>query len=138
MNKATKWIIENLMLLAKAFPESEMAYDSENFTWIFIRSFPLPENIRQKYTRLIMITPGRLGPISQAPGNVYVDKGLTDLNGNTLPFIFDHCGRELDGSGFAWLSLFIRRWKPSYDVMAGDNLITLTNLIYDGFKNYAQ
>lgn len=131
MNKSTKWKIENVMLLAKAFPNSEMAYDCEAFTWVFIRAFPLPENIRQEHTRLLII----MAVIAQPPGNVYVDKGLTDLDGNAVHFLFTPRQPQLKAAGFAEAHLGFRQWNPSYDVMKGDNLITVTNLIYDAFQH---
>lgn len=134
MNKIEAWYWGNLQLLANQMPDSTITYDDEDCQWIAIDKFPLPRNVMQNRSRLFILTPGLDKPITQRPEAFYLDIGLKHRSGRHLDHVFNqgaaHGCVDLSDYGYAWFCLLLDRWRPSYDVVNGDNYATVVNTIF--------
>ncbi|MCD6219038.1 hypothetical protein J7K43_01465 [Candidatus Calescamantes bacterium] len=97
---------------------------------LLIYRFDLPPGWNRDFTRLLMIIPQAYPQIP--PVKFYIDKGLRKY-GKIPPHYFEASSPNLlCGEGFAWLCVHeIYHWKPSVDILKGDNLLTICNLIYN-------
>ncbi len=138
MRKTAAWYFGGIQQLSQLFPNSKINYDTEECTWIYIDQFPLPVNVQQNYSRLLLTFPGINYPITMPPKAFYLDKGLRGKSGRTLRHIFEegtaHDCEDLSHLGYSWACLILRRWKPTYDVVSGDNMATLVNSIFQQLK----
>ncbi|MGE4489423.1 MAG: hypothetical protein AB7E95_07770 [Kiritimatiellales bacterium] len=138
MTRIERWWWGNILLLGKIFPQCKIEYDHEDFTWVYLDDFPLPENVQQDTTRLLLVLPGSRNPISVRPNAYYLDKNLRGVSGRPLEHIFNdtayHGCANLSRQGYAWCCLILRRWKPTWDIASGDNLATITNTIFQQLK----
>lgn len=138
MTKTAAWYWGNVQQLAQLMPNSQINYDTEECTWIYIDRFPMPGNIRQDYSRLLLTLPGFRYPITVPPKAFYLDKGLRGVSGRYLAHVFEqgasHGCEDLSHLGYSWACLLLDRWRPTYDVVSGDNLAVVTNTIFQKLK----
>ena len=128
-----RWYSKMIRVLCEEYRHSVVEYDYEEGTWIRISHFPLPPHFVQSYSRLLLLLPGINQPIPVPPKSFYLDKGLRTKTGATPAHVFDrtsyHGARDLSRKGCAYHCVLLRRWRPTADVLSGDNLITLLNTI---------
>lgn len=138
MTKTAAWYWGNIQLLAQLMPNTQINYDTEECTWIYIDRFPMPANVLQDHSRLLLTLPGLNAPITMQPKAFYLDQGLRGASGRWLGHIFEsgasHGCEDLSHLGYSWACLLLRRWRPTYDVVSGDNLATVTNTIFQKLK----
>lgn len=138
MTRIEWWYWANILLLGEILPQCNIEYDHEDFTWVYLDDFPLPENVKRNTTRLLLVLPGSGRPISVRPNAFYLDKGLKGVSGQPLAHIFNsdayHGCANLSHQNYAWCCLILRRWNPTWDVVSGDNLATIVNTIFQQLK----
>lgn len=98
----------------------------ENYDWVIIPDFPLPEGWNRKQEKLLFLIPPPY-PHS-APDNFYVESGLRLGNGS------QQAGYSEGGSvplGGAWgcFSWHAEIWRPSDNIEEGDNLLTFIKAV---------
>lgn len=134
MITTTAWLSGNLQLIAKQMSYATIEYDSDNYEWISINPFPLPAKVKQNFSRLLITLPGLQTPITEKPIAFYLNTGLKHSSGRSLEHVFNkrtyHECENLSHLGYAWFCLILNRWKPSTDVVSGDNLLTVINTIF--------
>lgn len=134
MNKIEAWYWGNIELIGEQLPKAQIAYDDVNCQWLCIDRFPLPNNVQQDYSKLLIVTPGLDQPISIRPNAFYLDLNLMHRSGRKLSHVYNkgayHGCQDLSKEGFAWFCLHLNRWEPSYNVVDGDNYATVINTIY--------
>jgi hypothetical protein len=115
------------------YSESPVSYDDEDFTWIRIEEFPLPEHFQQKTSRLLLYLPGVHRPVTIPPLSFYLDSNLVTADGRTPAHVFNDASRhealDLTHQGYAYYCLLIPVWRPTADVVSGDTLVGVTNRI---------
>ena len=135
MTFAESWYNANFQMFMLAYPGVWIEIESDAYEWVLIHNFPLPSNFQQQSTRLLMLLPGLTQPVATPPRHYYVNQDLTLTSGRRPKHIFDkavfHGARELSNLGYAYACVLLTRWRPSADVVSGDNLVSVTNLIYE-------
>lgn len=138
MNKVDAWHYANLQLLYQLMPEADISFDEEECTWILIDPFPLPANVYQDSSRLLLALPGINHSINKRPKAFYLDQGLIHSSGRLLEHVYNnetyHGCENLSHFGYAWFCLRLDRWNPSYDVVSGDNFSTVVNTIFQKLR----
>ena len=100
-------------------------YDHVGRSWVVVHDYPLPAGFNKPSTPVLMLIPADYPQVP--PDGLFVDKGL-NIPGH---YHQEHGGRNPFGDrDWAWLCAHLagRGWRPSADVVAGDNLVTLLGL----------
>lgn len=138
MNKTEAWYWGNIQLIAHQMPDATIRYDDTECRWIMIDPLPLPDNVYQDYSKLLIVLPGINKPIQTKPNGFYLDRGLKHHSGRSLDHIYNkgayHDCEDLSSLGFAWFCLILKQWNPSYNVVDGDNYATVINTIFQQLK----
>ena len=130
-----EWMIRNILLLRAALPECDIEFDGEDGTWVRVCHFPLPNNIEQLQTDLLILMPGIHYPVTMAPRSFYLDQNLrSSATGFTPAHIFErapgHGWEDLTNRGYANFCLILSQWQPTPDVVSGDNLLSVVNTVF--------
>lgn len=126
-----QWYHDNIELIRAIFPDKFIKYDKGSYTWLYIEDFDLPSGWVPPYSNFLMRMAGLDGGIETAPYGFYVDKGLRTVSGRKPEHYFEGTTvNDLAELNYSYLSIHIRTWKPSLDVISGHNLATAIDLIY--------
>lgn len=130
------WYRGNIELLKLVYPDSDIDFDREDYSWVVLWDFVLPKNWRPRKSALLIQLPGIRGPINSPPKSFYLDKGLRSTSGRTPGHYFEtrHGDPIIQKKGYAWYCLFIKSWIPTADIISGDNLATVVDIIYNAMK----
>ena len=94
----------------------------DNYQWIIIRDFVLPQGWNFQKTNIMFEIPSAYPVIP--PDNFYVDEGLKIKATNNSPGSYTE-GVEKFGKKWGQFSWHIEReWRPHADPEKGDNLLT--------------
>jgi len=131
------WFEENLKVLAQDFyPEDLELITSGEKTILIIYNFPLPDNFEQTETDLMIIFPEGDRLLYAKPDKFYADKGLKLRDSRTPPHIFESIGfNDRSNEGWARLSIHLKEWHPTRDVVSGSNITDILESIYNGLKD---
>ena len=123
-----QWYWMCLQLLSQVW--GEIQYDDGAFTWVRIVYFDLPPVYHLSETSLLMTTPG-YNIENYMDYHFFVDQRLTRIDGSKPPFVHedDHCN-NLYSHGYARLSFHLESFRPTQDVVSGDNLFELAKSVY--------
>lgn len=119
-----QWNYLNIQLGKCLFPE---LIHSPDFSWIMIPEFPLSALWNSYSTPLLIVQPGLNGDIFNCkPDHFYCDIRLRLANGDKHEHIFHgNTWNNLHNNGWARISWHIQNWKPSPDIIASHNLVSL-------------
>lgn len=122
------WYLANIAILTRLF--GQVSYDDGCYTWVRIHRFDLPPIFIQKQTSLLMLTPG-FNIDNYVDYHFYVDQNLERWDGIAPPFIHEdsECN-NLYQYGYARLSFHLESFRPTTDVISGDNLLELSKAVY--------
>ena len=124
-----RWYQQNIMVLREVF--GKVTFDEENFLWLIIYSFNLPEFYDQETTILMIETPGQHINNHEA-FNFYANKGLTRSDMAFYEHIYEEESyNRYSDYGLSRLSLHLETFHPSYDVYSGDTLLDVTQNVYN-------
>ncbi len=138
-NIIRKWYHENIELVQRVFSDKFIKYDKSTYTWVFIKDFNLPKGWRPSYSNLLIRMPGLDSGFETAPYGFYVDKRLRTTSGRTPEHYFESDGvNDLEDKNYAYLSIHIKTWNPRRDVISGDNLLTVIDIIYQRMNRFAK
>jgi len=130
-NAIANWYYQNMLFLQQVFYDKVVIYDREEYTWVRIDNFDLPPIWIPRYSNLLITLPGVYTGIHVSPSEFYLDKNLRTITGWTTVHYFQAQGaNRLSHLNYAYLCLHLQDWKPSWDVLSGDNLLTIVDLIY--------
>jgi hypothetical protein len=122
------WYMANIEILANIFGQIE--YDDVSFTWVRIYRFELPQVFYQKSTSLLMITPED-NIDNHESYHFFVNKDLQRLDGIAPPFVHENDQwNNLYHLNWARLSYHLKSFRPTADVVSGDNLFGLAKAVY--------
>lgn len=100
-------------------------YDDVGRNWVVVHDYPLPAGFNKPSTPVLMLIPADYPQVP--PDGLFIDKGL-NIPGH---YHQGHGGRNPFGDkDWAWLCAHLagHGWRPSADVVGGDNLVTLLGL----------
>lgn len=122
-------VYQEALLLARQF--GVVDYDDEDGRWVYIPHFPLPVGWDRRTTGLLLVLPS--GYPHMPPDGFYIDRFLRTRNGQQVDHYFEERSRHnpYAGKGWGWFCIHLDRgaWRPTGDVLHGDNLLKLTALI---------
>lgn len=138
MTFVESWYNLNFQMLQLAYSGVWLEIEPDAYEWIRIHNFPLPDSFEQQATRLLVLLPGLTKPIGMMPRHYYANQNLRLKSGRRPRNVFDtraqHGAPDLSHLGYAYLCVIPTRWQPTQDVVSGDNLVTIVNLIYEQFE----
>jgi len=123
-----QWYLVNIEILRRVWGLVE--FDDTSFTWIRVNYFNLPPVYYQEESTLLFSTPGN-NIENFRDYNFFVDQNLMRRDGVPPPFVHenDRCN-NLFNQGYARLSFHLKSFKPTADVVSGDNFLELAKAVY--------
>lgn len=122
-------VYQEALLLARQF--GMVDYDEEDGHWVRIPDFPLPEGWDRPVTELLLVLPS--GYPHVPPNGFFIDRYLRTQRGRRIDHYFEERGEynPYSEKGWAWFCIHLDRnaWRPTGDVLRGDNLVKLVALI---------
>jgi hypothetical protein len=122
-------VYREAVLMARQFGTVE--YDDEDGRWVHIPRFPLPEGWDRATTALMLVLPS--GYPHVPPNGFYIDRFLRTQRGRRIDHYFEERGgyNPYADKGWGWFCIHLRQraWRPTGNVVGGDNLLKLTLLI---------
>jgi len=112
-------ILRELELVRKRFGAVSV---SDDLKWFIVERFPLPPGAYNRDTTRLLHFMSRAYP-QTAPDNFLVPAGLRTANGE-MPGSGYKEGQEHFGEQWGVFSWHPQQWRPSADIMEGDNLLT--------------
>jgi len=116
-------------LLARQYGVAD--YDDEDGRWVHVLYFPLPAGWDRRTTGLLLELPD--GYPHVPPEGFYIDRFLRTRSGQQVDHYFEERGHynPYADKGWGWFCIHLERgaWRPTADVLGGDNLYRLTVLI---------
>jgi len=123
------WYAANIAMLQRIF--GTVAYDDQCFTWVRIQNFILPPVYNQYSTSLLIRTPGYNLENHQGY-QFYLNKVLRRTDGVSWTHYFDdHNYNDLADRNYARLSYHLRSFRPTMDLVSGDNLVDICQGVYN-------
>lgn len=117
------WYLCNIKIAACLFPE--LSLDS-CFNWILINAFPLPRGWMGRSTPLLIVWPGINGDIFNCkPNYFYVHTELKLSDGSWPPHIYRNHPFNNLWPNWARASFHLEKWHPTYDVLSGENILSI-------------
>ena len=123
----SKWYIINIKLLQKIYGRVTC---NDTFSWILIWDFDLPPVFNQTHSSLLITTP--IENITNFDGfSYFLNQRLHRIDNKQTNRLFDDKGYNyLSNKGYSRLSYHLTSFRPSSDVVSGDNLISICKAIY--------
>jgi hypothetical protein len=122
-------VYQEALLLARQF--GVVDYDEEDGQWVRIPEFPLPEGWGRPVTELLLVLPS--GYPHMPPNGFFIDRHLRTQSGHRIDHCFEERGEynPYAAKGWAWFCIHLDRqaWRPTGDILHGDNLVKLAMLI---------
>ena len=131
------WYKLNLMALTNTgyFPSKDITFIEQDKPVLVIDNFRLPENFKQKFTKLMIVFPYRHNIFSARPDQFYLDKNLKLRKGKNPGHIYNNSGfNDLSDRGWARYSFHLKKWCPKHDVISGTSIYDILEAIYEGLK----
>ena len=116
-------IIQEIALLKERYPALE---HGENYDWVMIPDFSLPDGYNRKAAKLMFLIPNTY-PLT-APDCFYVDVGLRLTDGN-MPSNYNEEMKVPVGGNWGYFSWHPEIWQPADEIPAGDNLLTFIKVV---------
>ena len=123
------WYGANAAMLQRLF--GNVSYDDQCFTWVRIQNFTLPPVYNQYSTALLIRTPG-YNIENHVDYHFYLNKVLQRTDGVNMTHYFDDASyNDLSRLGYARLSYHLRTFRPTMDLVSGDNLVDICQGVYN-------
>lgn len=108
----------------------DVHFDDEDFSWVHIERFPLPSGWNSIYTPLLIWLPANYPQFP--PTKFSIRQGLVDEDGLRLERRRGETA-EAEKKGWTGFCYTFRsnQWTPSNDIVNGDNLLTVTRIIFE-------
>jgi hypothetical protein len=113
-------------LLRKRFTKVE--FDPDGY-WVCIYDFDLPRGCNKAQSCLLIELDSSY-PFTP-PKNCYIDRNIRSSSGEPIDHYFPGSREnKFFAKGWAWLSLHLDGWKPTANIVQGDNLLKFCDLVY--------
>jgi len=125
MNRILR-ITSGVELLSKRFKAVSV---SPMLRSVLIQDFELPKGWNRRVSRLLIELPMAYPRIP--PMKFFIDKGLLRHGQQPAHYYETLLGNFGLRRGYAWICMqSIASWRPSVNILEGDNLITICNIVY--------
>jgi len=122
------WYTNNIPLLRQIFGNIQVG---EGYAWIFIERFNMPPVIRQRFTNLLIITPGT-NYENMNGYKFYLGSNVRRKDGKTMEHLYlDDSYNDMQSYGYARLSLHLKSFRPSVNVLEGDTILNICDTVYN-------
>ena len=98
----------------------------QNYDWVMIPDFPLPDGYNRQTTKLLFLIPNAYP--HTAPDCFYVEIGLRLSNGN-LPSNYNEEMNVPVGGPWGYFSWHPEIWQPADEIQKGDNLLSFIKVV---------
>lgn len=130
-----------VLLLAERFSKNGGIYcDEQNFDWIMVPKYPLPERWGERWCQLLIVVPATYP--ETAPLGFYLNRRFELKNGGYDPHATSHAyhgAPDLLDAGWHWYCVTVENgpggWRPSADYRQPDNLHTFLNMARESLTN---
>jgi hypothetical protein len=134
-----RWIDQCLQMIAERYGFDRLDYDRSSYKWFEIFDFPLSEWWLQPSTTLFVKLPPVGNILTYPPDYIYLDQGLRTVSGLKVSHYYENGEfNDMAYEGWARLSLHIKSWRPSPDVVSGNNLLDVVDLVYHDLDRLAK
>jgi hypothetical protein len=116
-------IAEEINLLKGKYPNLQ---HGENYDWVLIPDFPLPEGWSRKEIKLLFLIPSSYP--HAAPDNFYVETGLR-VNNGSMPSNYSEGTGVPIGGAWGCFSWHPEHWQASSKIQEGDNLLSFMKAV---------
>lgn len=124
-----RWYEINIAMLCNYY--GQVSYDDSNYSWIRVHRFNLPPVFIKSHTALLIRTPGE-NIENYDDYDFYLDKELKRIDKKPTDHIYDPSGyNNLSDKNYARLSLHLKNFKPALDVISGENLLDICEVVYN-------
>jgi len=146
MDRRTRYIRTQALQLAQRFSRNGgpgILLDEENYDWLIIPRYPMPERWAQRWTQLMLVLPEGYPDVPPTGFYLKVDLGKPRkfdkhvfFGGGMYPNAPD-----LSKGGWYWYCVHVAMqesggWKPGADPEAPDNLFTYLNVVREALTNH--
>jgi hypothetical protein len=134
-------LLNEIYMISPRFSDAGgIYYDEENYDWILIPRYALPERWQERWTKL-MIVPPPTYPLTP-PIGFYLNQKFHLKGGGADPHATGHAyhgAPDLIRNGWYWYCVTITNgaggWQPSADYRQPDNLWTFLNMVRESLTN---
>ena len=119
----TERIIQEIALLKEKYPN---LVHGQNYDWVVIPDFPLPDGYNRQITKLLFLIPNTYP--HTAPDCFYVETGLRLVSGN-MPSNYNEEMSVPVGGSWGYFSWHPEIWQPKDDIQSGDNLLSFIKVV---------
>lgn len=134
-------LMNEIMMIAPRFSENGgIYYDEENFDWIRIPKYALPERWGERWCSLLIVPPADYPALP--PIGFYLNKKIPLRTGGFDPHNTGtayHGAPDLLHSGWHWYCVTVANgpggWRTSADYRQPDNLWTFLNMVRESLTN---
>ena len=116
-------IAQEIALLKERYPDLEYG---QNYDWIIIPDFPLPEGYNRTATKLLFLIPNTYP--HTAPDCFYVETGLRLANGNLPSNYNEEMSVPIPGP-WGYFSWHPEIWQARDEIQKGDNLLSFIRVV---------
>jgi len=134
-------LLNEIIMISPRFSNTGgIHYDEENFDWIMIPRYPLPERWQERWCKLIIVLQRDCPAIP--PLGFYLNKKFHLKDGGRDGHLTGeayHGAPDLRKTGWHWYCVTIQNgpggWQPSADYRKPDNLWTFLNMVRESLTN---
>jgi hypothetical protein len=139
MDRRTRYIQTQAYQLAERFSKDGgegILLDEQEYKWLVIPKYPMPERWRQRWTKLMILFPAAYPDVP--PTGFYLTIRARLKSGGKDKYLFKGGGYyaeapDLSHRGWFWYCVHAQvqgagGWKPSSDPKSSDNLFTFLNM----------
>lgn len=116
-------VIQEIALLKERYPS---LLHGQNYDWVMVPDFPLPEGYNRKATKLMFLIHAAYP--HAGPDCFYVETGLRLKDGNMPSNYNEHMDVPVGGS-WGYFSWHPETWQPADEIRGGDNLSTFIKAV---------
>lgn len=133
LSLAQQWLVTNTALFAEVFGRDNVVLDYQ-WHYLWIAEFPLPLNMSQSRSRLLMVFDDPESILTLPPDRFYIDQHITRSDGGALEHYFEGPGyNDMAHEGWARFSFHVTKgWRPSPNVVGGTTLVDILDQLFDG------
>jgi Prokaryotic E2 family E len=147
-DRRTRYIQAQAYQLAERFSKdggSGIQLDEQNYNWLIIPKYPMPERWRQRWTSLMILFPAAYPDVP--PTGFYLTIRARLKDGGKDKHLFNGGGfyanaPDLSAQGWFWYCVHAQvqgagGWQPSSDPAYPDNLFTFLNMVREALSTDA-
>jgi len=134
-------LLNEVLMIAPMFVETGgINFDDQNYEWVIIPNYPLPERLHEPSCTLLILPPNTY-PYTP-PIGFYLDREIHLAQGGKEPNaigVGSYGAPDLLNMGWYWYCVTLKSsqggWQTSVDYRKPDNLLTFMNMVRESLTN---